>query len=86
MGKIALAIYTFHKDEAITYKLTPEAYEVYEGVVKKYNDQFNMKWTARNDDILLDSQERAEIKVRSKASELVGRLSVILWVYINGNS
>lgn len=84
MGKIALGIYNFHKDDSLLYVLTEEAEKVYEEVVDKYNEQFNLKWSSSQDEVLLDSQERAEISVRSKATELVGRLSIILWIYTNG--
>lgn len=84
MGKVALAIYNYHKDDSIIYILTEEAEKVYEEVVDKYNEQFNLKWSSSQDEVVLDSQERAEICVRSKATELVGRLSIILWIYTNG--
>lgn len=45
MGKIANNIYNFHKDKEIVYKLYAEAEDVYEDIVEKYNDQFNLKWS-----------------------------------------
>ena len=84
MGKIALGIFELHRDQEIIYTLSEEADKVYQEIANKYNEQFNMKWANNEDDLLLDSQERAEIAVRSKATELVGRLSIILWIYING--
>ena len=32
----------------------------------------------------LDSYDKAEISVRSKAPELIGRMTVSLWIYCNG--
>ena len=32
----------------------------------------------------LDEQQRADIDVRTKAGELIGRLSAVLWIYNNG--
>ena len=39
-------IYNYHKDKSIMYKLDAEAEVVYEEIVEKYNDQFNLKWSA----------------------------------------
>ena len=33
----------------------------------------------------LDTLEKAEIAVRTKAPELIGRLCCVLWIYQNGN-
>ena len=85
MGKLALGIFNFHKDSNITYVLDEQAEKVYESVVDKYNEQFNLKWSNSQETNSMDSQERAEICVRTKATELIGRLSIILWIYINGN-
>lgn len=85
MGKLALGIYNFHKDEPIEYYLNQEAELKYQAVVDKYNESFNRKWSDSQDDNMLDSQDMAEISVRSKATELIGRLSIILWIYVNGN-
>ena len=82
MGKLAMALFKHHKDANIEYALDEEAREVYSKMVDKYNEQFNLKWSnSQEDATLLDSQERAEICVRSKATELIGRLSIILWIY-----
>ena len=34
----------------------------------------------------LDSYEKAEICVRTKAPELIGRLCCVLWIYNNGKT
>lgn len=34
--------------------------------------------------VTLSAEERAEINVRTKAPELIGRLSIVLWIYCNG--
>ena len=46
IGKIANAIYNYHKDKSIMYELDAEAEVVYEEIVEKHNDQFNLKWSA----------------------------------------
>ena len=35
----------YHKDKSIMYELDAEAEVVYEEIVEKYNDQFNLKWS-----------------------------------------
>ena len=45
IGKIANAIYNYHKDKSIMYELDAEGEVVYEEIVQKYNDQFNLKWS-----------------------------------------
>ena len=45
IGKIANTIYNYHKDKSIMYELDAEAEVVYEEIVEKYNDQFNLKWS-----------------------------------------
>lgn len=82
MGKIALAIFEWHNGKKICYSLNGESEEAYESIVEKYNDQFNLKWASSQEN--LDPLDKAEISVRTKAPELIGRLSVILWIYTNG--
>lgn len=85
MGKLAMGLFKHHKDAKIEYALDEEAGKVYSQMVDKYNEQFNLKWSNSQEDATpLDSQERAEICVRSKATELIGRLSIILWIYTKG--
>ena len=86
MGKLALGLYNFHKDDKVSYYLDEKAEQKYQAVVDKYNESFNRKWGDSQDDNILDSQDMAEISVRSKATELIGRLSIILWIYINGKN
>lgn len=85
MGKVGLAIYEYHHGNHMIYELSPEAEEAYEDIVQKYNDQFNLKWMSSSQSDL-DASERSEIAVRTKAPELIGRLSILLWIYTNGTS
>ena len=85
MGKIALAIFQHHYNADITYYHGKEAQKTYRRIVEAYNDQFNLKWSSSQDgNDGLDSDDKSEISTRSKASTLIGRLSVILWIYFNG--
>ena len=86
MGKIALAIFRHHYNADITYYHGKNAQMVYRRIVEAYNDQFNLKWSSSQEanDGGIDSDDKADISTRSKASTLIGRLSVILWIYING--
>ena len=85
MGKIALAIFDHHNTNPTTYKLGSEAKECYDDIVETYNEQFNLKWSSSQDGKEpCDSDDKAEISTRSKAPTLIGRLSVILWIYFNG--
>lgn len=85
MGKIALGIFQHHYNNEITYCLGKDAKDKYREIVEAYNDQFNLKWSSSQDgNEALDSDDRADICTRSKAPTLIGRLSIILWIYING--
>ena len=85
MGKIALAIFEHHHNNPTVYKLGEKAKQTYDEIVETYNEQFNLKWCSSQDvKEPCDSQEKAEIATRSKAPTLIGRLSVILWIYFNG--
>lgn len=85
MGKIALAIYEHHSVNEITYKLGEEAKKCYDEIVEAYNDQFNIKWSStQSGQEGCDSDDKDNIATRSKAPTLIGRLSVILWIYFNG--
>lgn len=87
MGEVAKEIFIFHKDVNRMYTLCEEADKIYQEVVAKYNKQYNREWghlVSSDEDDILDSQDTAKIQIRSKAEELVGRLSVILWIYTSG--
>ena len=77
-----------HKDKDITYTLSEEADKLYEKIIDKLNDQFNLKYTSASQ--LSDSQpdlnnnEKSELSVRTKGTEIIGRLTCSLWIYCNG--
>ena len=45
-----------------------------------------LKIVLLNPQTQLDEEQRADIDVRTKAGELIGCLSAVLWIYNNGNS
>lgn len=88
MGKVALAIYRHHKGCPTTYKLCPEAQDYFDGILDNLASQFNSHYDIEDSitesQTQLDEQQRADIDVRTKAGELIGRLSAVLWIYNNG--
>ena len=74
-----------HKEEDILYTLNEEAESIFEVIMDKLNDQFNLKYTscsqisASQPDFV--NAEKSELSVRTKATEIIGRLTCILWVY-----
>ena len=84
IGKVCLSL---HQEKAICYVLDEEAKELYEEIFDKYNGQFNLKYSRRSDICSSQSQsdhyEKPEINVRTKAPELIGHLTRILWIYCN---
>ena len=88
MGKVAIAIYRHHKGSPTTYKLCQEAQEYFDGILDNLASQFNSHYDIEDSitesQTQLDEQQRADIDVRTKAGELIGRLSAVLWIYNNG--
>ena len=35
--------------------------------------------------VTLDDEEKLEISVHTKAPEIIGRLTCVMWIYCNGN-
>ena len=70
---------------ATTYSLDSEAEKVFENIVDKFNDQYNLKYTSLSQLTTsqpdLDGDEKSELSVRTKATEIIGRLACVLWVY-----
>ena len=79
-----------HKDGNVTYELDEEGNLLYEQIVNKFNDQYNLKYTSASQVSAsqpdLNMEEKAELSVRTKATEIIGRLSCVLWIYCNGNN
>ena len=81
-------IYQFHANKATTYSLDSEAEKVFENIVDKFNDQYNLKYTSLSQLTAsqpdLDGDEKSELSVRTKATEIIGCLACVLWVYCEG--
>ena len=89
MGMVMAKILGFHLDKDTCYTLSEEAEHVLEAITDKYSSQFNLKYSTSSQlsasQPELDLEEKSEICVRTKATELIGRLTCVLWVYCNGN-
>ena len=82
-------ILLIHKDKEITYTLSEEADKLYEKIIDKLNDQFNLKYTTGSQlsesQPELNNNEKSELSVRTKGTEIIGRLTCALWIYCKGN-
>ena len=78
-------IFAHHSETDTCYTLDEE--KVYENITDKYNGQFNLKYSSASQlstsQPVLDLEEKSEICVRTKANELIGCLTCVLWVYSN---
>ena len=87
-GQVMEGILEHHKKTNVLYTLNEEAKSVFEVITDKLNDQFNLKYTlasqisASQPD--LDNTEKSELSVRTKATEIIGRLTCVIWVYCKG--
>ena len=88
VGQVLHAIITYHLDVKINYQLSEEAEDMFEVIIDNYNSQFNLKYSTSsqlsNSQPELDTSEREDIFVRTKAAELVGRVACVLSIYCNG--
>ena len=82
IGIIMLNILTYHKDKDTCYTLDEEAEKLFERITDKYSGQFNLKYSSASQlsssQPELDTEERADICIRTKATELIGRLTCVL--------
>ena len=89
MGMVMAKILGFHLDKDTCYTLSEEAEHIFEAITDKYSGQFNLKYSTSSQlsasQPELDLEEKSEICVCTKATELFGRLTCVLWVYCNGN-
>ena len=88
VGKVIAGIYRWHASKSVTYYLDLEAEKVFENIVDKFNDQYNLKYTSLSQltpsQPYLDVEEKSELCVCTKATEIIGRLACILWIYCEG--
>ena len=89
MGMVMEGILLIHKDKKITYTLSEEADKLYKKIIDKLNDQFNLKYTSASQLSAsqpdLNNNEKSELSVHTKGTEIIGRLTCSLWIYCNGN-
>ena len=89
LGVVLYEIIKHHFKKKIHYELSSEAEELFEEIIDNYNAQFNLKYSTSSSQLSssqpeLETCEREEIFVRTKAAELVGRLACVLSIYCNG--
>ena len=90
MGQIMSKIFAHHSETDTCYTLTEDAEKVFEAITDKYNGQFNLKYSTASQISAfqpeLDLEEKSEICIRTKVTELIGRLTCVLLVYCNGKN
>ena len=90
MGKVALSVFLHHNSSAVTYNLSEEVQAYFDTIIDNLATQFNCHYDQAGEltesQPKLDSQQRGDIEVRTKAAELMGRLCCVLWIYWNGTS
>ena len=78
-----------HRAKEVKYTLNEEAESVFECIMDKLNDQYNLKYTAMSQISAsqpdLNADEKLQLSVRTKGTEIIGRLACVLWVYCKGN-
>ena len=89
VGMVLYNILTHHYDKNTQYEFDNDAEDLFEEIIDNYNAQFNLKYSTSSSQISssppeLDTSEREEIFVRTKAAELVGRVACVLSIYCNG--
>ena len=88
VGKVALAVFHHHKASQVIYELSTEAQDYFDTILDNLASQFNSHYDMEKDltesQPVLSDEQRADIDVHTKAAELIGRLSAILWIYNNG--
>ena len=89
VGIVMEGILALHKDSNIKYTLSQEAEKVFECIMDKMNDQYNLKYTTASQISAsqpdLNADEKLQLSVRTKGTKIIGRLTCVLWVYCKGN-
>ena len=93
VGQVLHGILLHHFDAGIKYELSTEAEGLFEEIIDNYNSQFNLKYSTSSSQITssqpeLDTSEREDIFVQTKAAELHVFYLYIVMVffvyYLNG--
>ena len=58
---------------------------ILDNLAGQFNSHYDIEESITESQTQLDAEQRADIDVRTKAGELIGRLSAVLWIYNNGN-
>ena len=82
-------ILSHHYERNIHYEFDNDAEDLFEEIIDNYNAQSNFKYSTSSSQMSssqpeLDTSERKEIFVCTKAAELVGRVACVLSIYSNG--
>ena len=63
---------------------------MYEIIIDKLNDQFNLKYTLASQlsasEPDLNNNKKSKLSVHTKGTEIIGRLTCSLWIYCNGKA
>ena len=88
VGIVIEGILGIHQKSGIKYKLSDKGDSVFECIMDKLNDQYNLKYTTASQISAsqpdLNSDEKLQLSVRTKGTEIIGRLACVLWVYCKG--
>ena len=88
VGQVMDGILEHHKKTNVLYTLNEEAESLFEVITDKLKDQFNLKYTSASQISALqpdlDNTEKSEYFLRTKATEIIGRLTCVIWVYCKG--
>ena len=88
VGKVALAVFCHHKSSQVIYELSQEAQDYFDGILdnlaSQFNSHYDMEENLTESQPLMSDEQRADIDVHTKAAELIGGMSGILWIYNNG--
>ena len=88
IGKVTLSVYRHHNSSGVTYEFGEDNHEYFDKILDNLASQFNSHYNLEEDfsdsQPILSLQQRADIDVHTKAGELIGRLSCVLWIYRNG--
>ena len=80
MGQVMSKIFAHHSETDTCYTLTEDA-NVFEAIMNKYNGQFNLKYSTATQlsasQPELNLEEKSEICIRTKATELIGHLTCV---------
>ena len=88
VGIVREGILGIYQQSGIKYKLSDEGDSVFECIMDKLNDQYNLKYTTASQISAsqpdLNSDEKLQLSVRTKGTDIIGILACVLRVYCKG--